>query len=245
MDEKKWTEEVESQKVANGPMYLWDVARINGMDYRPGDQGQHQLLMDLVKDCDEIEADSAHLKEKGYKKYDYMKVFETQRKGSSGKSVAIIAQGKLEGEEEWRKAESMLTGSSSSSSKRRGDSLGEQRGRVKPKKLAVCDATSQQRWDQFCKSHGLHKLKSEATVASVQFAKCTDEPYFTNEFKAKLEALPKAIDELIAQIDAAKATSRSDTDYSSDEFVQLMATVADFLEVTKTTLSKAKKMMEI
>ena len=119
------------------------------------------------------------------------------------------------------------------------------RGRVKPKQLAVCDATFQQRWDQFCKSHGLHKLKSESTVLSVQFAKCTDEPYFTNEFKAKLEALPKAIDELITRIDTAKATSRSDTDYSSDEFVQLMATVADFLEVTKTTLSKAKKMMEI
>ena len=85
----------EEATLAVGWRYLWDVARMNGLQYIPGAETQKAFFVSLVQGCTEQDADNAHLAANGEKQYWYAKRFGNTLRREIGKHICLKADAQL------------------------------------------------------------------------------------------------------------------------------------------------------
>ena len=95
VQEEHGLKEAEKAAIAVGWCYLWDVARVNGMQYIPGDETQTVFLMSLVEGCEQQNADKPSLANKGVKQYWYAKRFGNSLQETNEKNSTLKADAKV------------------------------------------------------------------------------------------------------------------------------------------------------
>ena len=86
-EETEWLKNNEQHKLAEGWCYVWDVARIEGVPFRPGDAQQERWLMNMVVGCEDRESPDPVRRAAGDKQWWYQKAFETLHTRDKGKRV--------------------------------------------------------------------------------------------------------------------------------------------------------------
>ena len=83
----------------SGPMYLWDVAKLNGMAYDPKNKDMIKFLLSLVADCQTSPADSDELRKQGHLMYDYAKKDAKREEFRHGRNMAFEKEASVTSEE--------------------------------------------------------------------------------------------------------------------------------------------------
>eukprot|EP00974_Lingulodinium_polyedra_P029982 2888141-Lingulodinium_polyedra.AAC.1 len=248
-EEKEFLAEKHSTEEKSGWCYLWDVARLNSIQYVQGSQEQNELLLSLVEGCPQMESDNPVLKERGHKLYLYSKEYEASKLRTRGKAIQVKASGKLEHadgkEAAWSTAKRMLEGEKESSEPNKKHPKKDN----KPKEV-----------DPFKKNLGLlkkaitelYKMKNEADITIVQFSAKTKEPYFKKGFLNSMMKEAEKIESMIQTINKTLATSSPESGSSSSSssakpsMEKLKEEAVEFMKTLKSPssmLQKGKRMM--
>ena len=78
-----------SRESVSGWFYLWDIAKINGCEWKPQDSVQKKWLKTLTADCAVQESDDPHLRNEGHVQYFYVEEMkgETHRRARAEDEV--------------------------------------------------------------------------------------------------------------------------------------------------------------
>lgn len=98
IEEANFASSVENTSTKGGWSYLWDVARLNGVEWNPADEKIVDFCKMLVADCPSKESPKPQIKAQGWLLYDYWKDMETEQQESTGKKVTVKAEAELDKE---------------------------------------------------------------------------------------------------------------------------------------------------
>jgi len=92
----KTTEQVKS---LSGPMYLWDVAMINGISWDPSNKPLVEFVKSLVEGCEEVVPENEAMANKGHMQYIYSKTMEKEDITGRSRKLGVKKQAKITKEE--------------------------------------------------------------------------------------------------------------------------------------------------
>ena len=108
VEEKKETTKVDEVNKSSGWCYLWDVARINGMSFDPGNEKQMRMLKSLVSSCETKGSEDDELAIDGWKLYKYSKEFESKEKFKKARKIGLRAEANMEDVGECKNTEELM-----------------------------------------------------------------------------------------------------------------------------------------
>eukprot|EP00974_Lingulodinium_polyedra_P025536 2470445-Lingulodinium_polyedra.AAC.1 len=133
-----------------GWCYLWDVARLNGVEWNPNSEGIVGFCKMLVAECNTKESPQQSIRDQGWLLYEYSKEMETDITEVSGKKVNLKAEAKIE-QDDYQGCLEMVKGNKGSQLKNSKASSSRQHGRAQaealdmdPKRLFMKFSTSHQ-----------------------------------------------------------------------------------------------------
>ena len=130
-EEKEYISTTESQDKLSGPMYLWDVARVNGVAWDPSNKAVVDFVKSLVAGCEEVQPEDENMLDQGHKQYIYQKTMENRDTQGRGRMLAASKQAKIENKEEYKAILEQF-----------GKGQDKKKAKVPAKKMPVQDASS-------------------------------------------------------------------------------------------------------
>ena len=97
--EDEYMKQKEVHVLHSGPMYLWDVAKLNGCAYDPKNKALTSSLLSLVADCPSYPADSEELRKQGHLMYDYSKRDAKRQEFHQGRAMHFGKEADVNAEE--------------------------------------------------------------------------------------------------------------------------------------------------
>lgn len=95
---------------SSGWVYLWDVARLNGMNYDPESEAQDKLLGKILAGCQTREPVDPQFQNCGFLQYKYSKEYEQQEKISKTDSLELAASAECAEASDFGDIEKRMTG---------------------------------------------------------------------------------------------------------------------------------------
>ena len=87
-EETEYVRSKDETKVIHGPMYVWDVAKLNGLQWRPNDKAIEEVMAAILDGVPTEESDNSLHRKKGDLLYQYKKSMMSSTK-EAVKSVAL------------------------------------------------------------------------------------------------------------------------------------------------------------
>ena len=117
-----------TQTAVCGPMYVWDIARVNGTSWDPTNRGIVDFVKSLCADCPSRPAEDAGLRAAGHLQYEYAKKLENKLDMSREEKVGLKKHGKVQDAAEYQQISDAMAKEDMWANERRGqDTRGRKR----------------------------------------------------------------------------------------------------------------------
>jgi len=206
--ETHWAEDVEREQHVGGWYYIWDVARVNGIQWSPDNVGVNAVLQSMVAGCPTKPPDDEALKEAGWVLYKYSKFLGEQSETKKGKKVSATATAKVDEPNEFGEIVRSIHGETTKAS-------ADAQAPKAPKQKSSKEVDAKQlflKWEKTARSE-LQKFVAKATTLETQLPKYKKEawcgPKIINtvcKVRAQIEAMNTRILKFVALHQFANAT---------------------------------------
>lgn len=228
MDENQGKDERTS-----GWMYLWGVARVNGIQYTGSPDNITHLKL-LVSGCPTQKADKPELEEAGFEMYQYTKHMEHTDKFVHGQGVMAVATAKIKDEAEWNSVKQMMRDTIDSVGSSSGRSnVREPKAAGKPPKAAADAKTT---WMKFATKALLDTQKIIDDVVQVeQRLSEVEAPWNSKKFRNTISKFKAETEKLRSRLLGLKNMhcNMGPEVFTNSKFTEIETAIKDMLEAAQ------------
>ena len=103
-EETAYLESKRTKESVSGWFYLWDIAKINGCEWKPQDSVQKKWLKAFTADCAVEESDDPHLRNEEHVEYFYVTEMGVKQTDAQGQKMKLPKKAEVQSSSEFGEA---------------------------------------------------------------------------------------------------------------------------------------------